>query len=71
MNEVINELNSLYRDIDMCQTDILHARLHKNREAENLALDKMERLMCDALQAISYSVTILTRLNNNDIQRTT
>ena len=66
MNEVINELNSLYRDIDMCQTDILHARLHKNHLAEELALDEMERLMCDALQAISYSVTILTRLNKND-----
>lgn len=69
MNEVINELNDLYRDIDICQTDILHARLHKNREAEDLALDKMERLMCDALQAISYSVTILTRLNKNDHSR--
>ena len=69
MNEVINELNSLYRDIDTCQTDIILARLHKNRVAEDLALDKMERLMCDALQAISYSVTILTRLKNNDNSR--
>ena len=71
MNEVINELSSLYRDIDMCQTYILNARLHKNKLAEELALCEMERLMCDALQAISYSVTILTRLKNNDIQRTT
>lgn len=69
MNEVINELNSLYRDIDICQTDIILARLHKNREAEDLALDEMERIMCDALQAISYSVTILTRLNKNDNSR--
>ena len=71
MKEVIKELSALHRDIDLCLTDMLHARLHKNREAENLALDEMERLMCDALQAISYSVTILTRLKNNDIQRTT
>lgn len=69
MNEVINELSDLYRDIDMCQTRILHARLHKNHLAEELALGEMESLMCDALQAISYSVTILTRLKNNDNSR--
>lgn len=71
MNEVINELNSLYREIDMCQTDILHARLHKNSVAEDLALDRMESLMCKTLQSLSYSITILTRIKNNDIQRTT
>ena len=35
MNEVINELSDLYRDIAICQTDILNARLHKNHLAED------------------------------------
>lgn len=56
MKEVINELSTLHRDIDLCLTDMLHARLHNNREAEDLALDKMEKLMCDTLQAISFSI---------------
>ena len=59
MKEVINELSTLYRDIDLCLTDMLHARLHRNREAEDLALDKMEKLMCDTLQAISFSISKL------------
>lgn len=42
MKEVINELTQLYYDIDKCTSDIVHSRLHNNREAEDLALDKME-----------------------------
>lgn len=59
MKEVINELSTLHRDIDLCLTDMLRARLHNNREAEDLALDKMEKLMCDTLQAISFSISKL------------
>lgn len=59
MREVINELSALHRDIDLCITDMLCARLHNNRQAEDLALDKMEKLMCDTLQAISFSISKL------------
>ena len=50
------ELRTLYDEIDGCITNIVHARIHHNEEAEGLAMFKMENLMVGTLQTISWLI---------------
>ena len=50
------ELRTLYDEIDECITNIVHSRIHHDKNAEGLAMFKMESLMVGTLQTISWLI---------------
>lgn len=63
--EVRKELNSLYRRIDICISELIGARRTKDIEAEGKALSTMEGLMSQTLQFLDYLADFLDN-NHND-----
>ena len=51
--ELIEASKTLYNEIDECITNLLHARVNKDTNAEGMALFKMEGLMVGTLQHLS------------------
>lgn len=57
--EIINEIESLYKEIDLCQNDILYARLAKDCDREKKALDKLESIVIGVQQDLTVIHTYL------------
>lgn len=48
MKELIEEVESLYNQIDKAQVHLINARLQKDEEGKKSAISEMETAMCDA-----------------------
>lgn len=48
MNKLIEEAESLYKQIDKAQVHLINARLQKDEEGKKSAISEMETAMCDA-----------------------
>ena len=47
MKELIEEAESLYKQIDKAQVHLINARLQKDEECKKSAISEMETAMCD------------------------
>ena len=47
MKELIEEAESLYKQIDKAQVHLINARLQKDEEGKKSAISEMETAMCD------------------------
>ena len=52
MNELIEEAESLYKQIDKAQVHLIKARLQKDEEGKKSAISEMETAMCNAMQLL-------------------
>ena len=52
MNELIEEAESLYKQIDKAQVHLINARLQKDDEGKKSAISEMETAMCNAMQLL-------------------
>ena len=52
MNELIEEAESLYKQIDKAQVHLINARLQKDDEGKKSAISEMETAMCSAMQLL-------------------
>ena len=50
MKELIEEVESLYNQIDKAQVHLINARLNNDEEGKKSAISEMETAMCDASQ---------------------
>ena len=48
MNKLIEEAESLYKQIDKAQVHLINARLNNDEEGKKSAISEMETTMCDA-----------------------
>lgn len=51
--EILEQIERLYDEINLCQTEIINARLEKDSRKEILALNRMERLAIGAQQELT------------------
>ena len=52
MNKLIEEAESLYKQIDKAQVHLINARLQKDEEGKKSAISEMETAMCNASQLL-------------------
>lgn len=52
MNKLIEEAESLYKQIDKAQVHLINARLQKKEEGKKSAISEMETAMCNAMQLL-------------------
>ena len=52
MKELIEEAESLYKQIDKAQVRLINARLKKDEEGKKSAISEMETAMCNAMQLL-------------------
>ncbi len=52
MNKLIEEAESLYKQIDKAQVHLINARLNNDDEGEKSAISEMETAMCNAMQLL-------------------
>ena len=52
MKELIEEVESLYNQIDKAQVHLVNARLNNNDEGKKSAISEMETAMCSAMQLL-------------------
>lgn len=52
MKELIEEVESLYNQIDKAQVHLVNARLNNDDEGEKSAISEMETAMCNAMQLL-------------------
>ena len=52
MKELIEEAESLYKQIDKAQVHLVNARLNNDDEGEKSAISEMETAMCNAMQLL-------------------
>ena len=52
MNELIEEAESLYKQIDKAQVHLINARLQKDDEGKKSAFSEMETAMCNTMQLL-------------------
>lgn len=52
MNKLIEEAESLYKQIDKAQVHLVNARLNNNEEGKKSAISEMETAMCNAMQLL-------------------
>ena len=52
MKELIEEVESLYNQIDKTQVHLVNARLNNNEKGEKSAISEMETAMCSAMQLL-------------------
>ena len=52
MKELIEEAESLYKQIDKAQVHLINARLQKDEEGKKSAITEMEAAMCNAMQLL-------------------
>ena len=50
MNKLIEEAESLYKQIDKAQVHLINARLSNDEEGKKSAISEMEMAMCNASQ---------------------
>ena len=52
MEELIEEAEKLYKQIDKAQVHLINARLQKDEEGKKSAISEMETVMCNAMQLL-------------------
>ena len=52
MNELIEEAESLYKQIDKTQVHLINARLKNDEEGKKSAISEMETAMCNTMQLL-------------------
>ena len=52
MNKLIEEAESLYKQIDKAQVHLINARLSNDEEGKESAITEMETAMCNAMQLL-------------------
>ena len=52
MNKLIEEAESLYKQIDKAQVHLINARLNNDEEVKESAISEMETAMCNASQLL-------------------
>ena len=52
MNELIKEVENLYKQIDKAQVHLINARLNNDEEGKKSAISEMETAMCNAMQLL-------------------
>lgn len=52
MNELIKEIEKLYKQIDKAQVHLINARLNNDEEGKKSAILEMETAMCNAMQLL-------------------
>ena len=52
MKELIEEVESLYNQIDKAQVHLINARLSNDEEGKKSAISEMEMAMCNAIQLL-------------------
>ena len=52
MKELIEEAESLYKQIDKAQVNLINARLNNDKEGKKSAISEMETAMCNASQLL-------------------
>lgn len=52
MNKLIEEAESLYKQIDKAQVHLVNARLQKDEEGKKSAISEMETAMCNTMQLL-------------------
>ena len=52
MNELIEEAENLYKQIDKAQVHLINARLSNDEEGKKAAFSEMETSMCNAMQLL-------------------
>lgn len=52
MKELIEEVESLYNQIDKAQVHLVNARLNNDDEGEKSAISEMETAMCNTMQLL-------------------
>ena len=52
MNELIEEAEKLYKQIDKAQVHLINARLNDDEERKKSAISEMETAMCNAMQLL-------------------
>lgn len=52
MNELIEEAESLYKQIDKAQVHLINARLSNDEEGKKSAISEMETAMCNTMQLL-------------------
>ena len=52
MNELIKESESLYKQIDKAQVQLINARLNNDEKGKKSAISEMETAMCNAMQLL-------------------
>ena len=50
MNELIEEAESLYKQIDKAQVHLINARLNNDEKGKKSAISEMETAMCNTMQ---------------------
>ena len=61
MNELIEEAERLYKQIDKAQVHLINARLQKDEEGKKSAISEMETAMCDVSRLLKC---FIERKNN-------
>ena len=52
MNKLIEEAESLYKQIDKAQVHLINARLNNDEEGKKSAISEMETAMCNTMQLL-------------------
>ena len=52
MNELIEEAEKLYKQIDKAQVHLINARINNDEEGKKAAFSEMETAMCNAMQLL-------------------
>lgn len=52
MNKLIEEAESLYKQIDKAQVHLINARLNNDEEDKKSAISEIETSMCNAMQLL-------------------
>ena len=52
MNKLIKEAESLYKQIDKAQVQLINARLNNDEKGKKSAISEMETAMCNAMQLL-------------------
>ena len=52
MNELIEEAEKLYKQIDKTQVQLINARLNNDEKGKESAISEMETVMCNAMQLL-------------------
>ena len=52
MNKLIEEAESLYKQINKAQVHLINARLNNNEEGKESAISEMETAMCNTMQLL-------------------
>ena len=75
MNKLIEEAESLYKQIDKAQVHLVNARLNNDEEGKKSAISEMETAMCNTMQLLKCfierkdNIVDLSEVwHNNDIK---